>query len=243
MLDRIGGPGRAVVTAQLKHEDPAFRALAVRILRRHGSEFGDGILALAADPAAEVRREVLLATRTIGGEQAEAALTQIAATYDGTDRYQLEAINIAAGDRKAELLARLEKDQPLSAAQFPLVELLAPDRAAKLLLARLTEPKLDEASARKLLAAAVNIPSLDAGWGLLELAQDADRPAALRRRARDRVGQRGRARRMVGDGRGPTVRDGARKDARRRELAIDRGASYRATANRVASAAVARPGP
>jgi len=187
VLDRIGGPGRAVVAAQLKHKDAAFRALAVRILRRHGSAFGDGILALAADPAAEVRREVLLATGTIGGEKAEAALTQIAATYDGTDRYQLEAINIAAGDNKAELLARLEKDQPLSAAQFPLVELLAPDRAAKLLLARLTEPKLDEASARKLLAAAVNIPSLDAGWGLLDVAQATDRPPALRRRALETV--------------------------------------------------------
>jgi putative heme-binding domain-containing protein len=38
-----------------------------------------------------------------------------------------------------------------------------------------------------LLTSAVNIPSLDAGWGLLTLAQDSKRPVALRRAALERV--------------------------------------------------------
>ena len=109
LLDRIAGTARQIVVYQLKSDDAAMRALAVRILRRHGAERAAALLALADDPAPEVRREVLLAIRTLQGEKAEEALAKIAATYDGSDRYQLEAINIAVGDRKAGLLARLEK--------------------------------------------------------------------------------------------------------------------------------------
>jgi putative heme-binding domain-containing protein len=187
VLDRLGGEARKIVEGQLKHSDPAFRALAVRILRRHGAAFAEPILSLQSDPSSEVRREVLLALRTLSGEQAEAALAKIAATYDGSDRYQLEAINIAAGTRQAALLARLEKHGPLPIAQFPLLQLLNPSRAADQLLARLARTDLDEKTAKLVLENAVSIPSSDAGWGLLKLAENAERPAALRRSALEKV--------------------------------------------------------
>ena len=53
VLDRIGGAGRELVVQQLKSEDAAFRALAVRILRRHGEEYIDAILPLATIPPAK----------------------------------------------------------------------------------------------------------------------------------------------------------------------------------------------
>jgi putative membrane-bound dehydrogenase-like protein len=187
VLDRIGGDARRIVEKQLSNPDVALRALAVRILRRHGAEYGDAVLALAGDPSAEVRREVLLAIRTLNGERAEAALAQLAAAYDGTDRYQLEAINIAAGPRKAALLARLEQRGPLSVAQFPLLQLLNPQRAAEQLLARLAQGGLDEKTARAVLESAVNIPSIDAGWGLLKVAQNTTNSPALRRSALEKV--------------------------------------------------------
>jgi putative heme-binding domain-containing protein len=134
-----------------------------------------------------VRREVLLGARDSDSEHAERAIATIAATYDGTDRYQLEAINVAAAGRKMALLARLEARGPLTVAQFPLLQLLAPDRAVASLLERLADEDLDEPSARLLFDNAVNIPSPDAGWGLLALAQDADRPLALRTTALERV--------------------------------------------------------
>jgi putative membrane-bound dehydrogenase-like protein len=187
VLDRLGGEARAIVAAQLGSSDAAFRALAVRILRRHGRESADAILPLAGDPSPEVRREVLLATRTLAGEAAEAALATIAAGYDGTDRYQLETINIAAQQRKDAVLARLEQGGPLTLAQFPLLQLLAPKRAVESLQQGLAAGDLDEKSAKRLLQSALTIASLEAGWGLLKLAQDTTRPRALRRSAFEKL--------------------------------------------------------
>jgi putative membrane-bound dehydrogenase-like protein len=187
VMDRLGGEAREAVVEELHGDSAEFRALAVRILRRHGKQYGDAILKLTDDPSPEVRREILLAIGTLQGLPAEQALAQLAATFDGSDRYQLEAIHIAAGDRKAALLERLEKNGPLTAAQFPLLQLLSPDRAAASLLARLSDPKVDLTRARVLLDSAVNIPSVDVAWALLNLSADETSPAALRREAFVRV--------------------------------------------------------
>ncbi|MEX0977401.1 MAG: PVC-type heme-binding CxxCH protein [Pirellulales bacterium] len=187
VLDRIGGDARETVVGQLGAPEPEFRALAVRILRRHGGTFADAILKMAGDSSDEVRREVLLAIRSLKGSKAEAALANIAASYDGTDRYLLEAINIAAGDRQEALLASLEQRGPLSIEQFPLLQLLAPKRAAAQLVARLDAGNLDEKTTRVLLESAVNIPAVEAGWGLLKLAQNADVPGDLRQAALRKV--------------------------------------------------------
>jgi putative membrane-bound dehydrogenase-like protein len=183
VLDRIGNDARTSVVEQLESPEPAFRALAVRILRRHGSQYGDAILPLAGDSSDEVRREVLLAVGALEGEQALAALARIAADYDGTDRYQLEAINIAAAGRREALLARLEQSGPLSIEKLPLLQLLSPKRAAAQIADRLQADNLDEKTARTLLATAANIPALEAGWGLLKLSAKADLSPELRRAA------------------------------------------------------------
>ena len=130
---------------------------------------------------------MLLAAARLPGQQSNEAIARIAATYDGTDRYQLEAVNIAAAGRKSEVLALLEKKGPLSVAQFPLLELLAPERAVASLLEQLGRGNLDEKSTKTLLAAAVNVPSVEAGWGLLAIAQDTSRPTTLRRKALESV--------------------------------------------------------
>ena len=187
LLDRIGTDARVSVVEQLKSPEGAFRALAVRILRRHGGEYGDAILPLAGDSSDEVRREVLLAAGALEGEQAFAALAQIAEGYDGTDRYQLEAINIAAANRREALLARLEQSRPLSIEQLPLLQLLSPKRAAAQLTNRLEADNLDEKTARALIATAANIPALEAGWGLLKLSANRDLSPELRRAALRKV--------------------------------------------------------
>jgi putative heme-binding domain-containing protein len=144
-------------------------------------------LSLANDPSAEVRREVLLAIRTLPGDLPLEILANMAATYDGSDRYQLEAIHIAAAGRNQALLDRLEKRGRLTAAQFPLVQVLAPDRAAALLIAQLQDTTLDESATRAALDAAVHLPSPEAGWGLLAIAEQAQRPTELRQVALDKV--------------------------------------------------------
>jgi putative membrane-bound dehydrogenase-like protein len=187
LLDRIGGDARTAVVEQLNSDNSTMRALAVRILRRHGQEFGHAILKLVDDPSPEVRREVLLACRTLQGSPVDQAVARVAATYDGSDRYQLEAIHVAAAGREKAVLALLEQHGALTAAQFPLLQLLAPQRAVESLLAQLSSDQLDEAATRTLLTSAVNIPSLEAGWGLLQLAEDSKRPVPLRRAALEKV--------------------------------------------------------
>ncbi|MGH7135330.1 MAG: HEAT repeat domain-containing protein, partial [Pirellulales bacterium] len=130
LLDRIGGMGRQAVVDELKDGDASMRALAVRILRRHGAEQGDAILAMASDPSPEVRREVLLALSKLSGPKAEQVLIELAASYDGSDRYQLEAIHIAAGDRKAQLYAALETAGKITLDKLPLLQVLDPKKAA-----------------------------------------------------------------------------------------------------------------
>src|SRR6185295_6658976 len=106
---------------------------------------------------------------------------------------------------KQALLARLERQGPLSIGQFPLLQVLAPQQAADRLLARLSDPNLDEKSAEPLLAEVANLASIDAGWGLLKLAEASDRPAALRRAALEKIvanlNRRGAWGAMAGDSR------------------------------------------
>ncbi|HZZ70790.1 MAG TPA: PVC-type heme-binding CxxCH protein [Pirellulales bacterium] len=187
VLDRIGGAGREPVTAQLKSEDSAFRALAVRILRRHGEEYADRLLAMADDPAPEVEREVLLAVRDLKGEKAEAALAAIAKKYDGTDRYMLEAINIACGDRKEALYQALTKDG-VNVRQISLLQLLNPKAASEQLASKLAAGGADDTATKTLLAAVSLSDSPDAGKSLLQLVSNEQAAPELRQLALERLG-------------------------------------------------------
>lgn len=187
VLDRLGGEARKPVLAELKSQDPQFRALAVRIIRRHGEQYGDDLLALANDSSGEVRREVLLAIKNLKSDKAAAALEQLALTYDGADRYLLETINIAAGENKADLYARLEKNGKLAEVQFSLLQLLNPSAASAMLISKLNQSGVDEKTSKALLEAAGSIPSLDAGRGVLELLGNASAPVAMRRMALDKL--------------------------------------------------------
>lgn len=129
LLDRIGGQARNHVLAELDSADAPWRALAVRILRRHQAEYADRILSLADDASPEVVREVLLAIQHIPGTAADEALINIAERYDGADRYQLEAIHIAAAARKQRLYDALEARGALADCRADLLQALDPQRA------------------------------------------------------------------------------------------------------------------
>ncbi len=110
----------------LKDSDPRIREQAVRILgrdcRQNGhveyqnadakrpplaSEFLDRLLPLANDPDAGVRRELILALRNVPTAQAGDALRIMAASWDGQDRWYLEALGLALRDREPEFVSSL----------------------------------------------------------------------------------------------------------------------------------------
>jgi len=186
LLDRMGGAARQHVVAELKNSDSTWRALAVRILRRHGGEFAEVILARAADDSPEVRREVLLAIPKIPGPQSLAALVKLAEAYTGDDRYELEALNIAAAGRKPELYAALTAGKaPLD--RFALLGLLdAPAAFARLQADRAQHPN-DEAVAEVVLTMSALLKSKEMNEALAEIATSGTVAGKLRRQAADRL--------------------------------------------------------
>ena len=187
MLDRIGGAGRAPVVDQLHSDDSAKRALGMRILRRHADEYAADILKLAEDPAMEVVREVLLAIRSIHDERAEAALARIARRYDGSDRYLLEAINIAALDRQPKLYAQLAAGGGFRPEQISLLQLLNPAVAGEQLREQLSNKELEPEQVRKLLLWAGTASSPEIGKMLLVFLQQPSVPTTQRQLALDVV--------------------------------------------------------
>ncbi|HZW32058.1 MAG TPA: PVC-type heme-binding CxxCH protein [Isosphaeraceae bacterium] len=106
--------------------DPRLREQAVRILGRDCRENGrvvsskaeaeqppaalkhlDILTAMADDPDAGVRRELILAFRNIATDTVGDALRRLAASWDGRDRWYLEALGLALEKRASDFLSKL----------------------------------------------------------------------------------------------------------------------------------------
>jgi putative membrane-bound dehydrogenase-like protein len=114
------------VALRLRDADPRIRELAVRMLGRDCRENGrvehknaqakappaalthlGQLLPLAADPDAGVRRELILALRNLPTDKVGDALRQLAAGWDGHDRWYLEALGLALDKRESDYLYAL----------------------------------------------------------------------------------------------------------------------------------------
>ena len=62
---------------------------------------------LADDPDAGVRRELILALRNLPTDKVGDALRKLAASWDGQDRWYLEALGLALEKRESSFLAEL----------------------------------------------------------------------------------------------------------------------------------------
>ncbi|GMU93066.1 MAG: hypothetical protein AMXMBFR4_21240 [Candidatus Hydrogenedentota bacterium] len=103
--------GMEFVSAACSSADPSIRAQAIRIAARRGPEALQTVLELAGDPDPGVRRQLALELgRYIGEGWARTAFLEIAASYDGNDRFFREALGIALRGHEgwawSELLAR-----------------------------------------------------------------------------------------------------------------------------------------
>ncbi len=121
-----GVSGDAAVVPFLNDSDPRIREQAVRMLGRDVSENGKveyneesakrpavaskhlAVLSpLAADPDAGVRRELILALRNLPTSEVGAVLKTLTKTWDGQDRWYLEALGLALEKRESDYIAGL----------------------------------------------------------------------------------------------------------------------------------------
>ena len=116
----------ALLIPGVNQGDAQLREQAVRILGRDCRENGrvayqqpgaqlqpaasrhlDALLAMADDPDAGVRRELILALRNLPTDKVGDALRKLAASWDGQDRWYLEALGLALDKRESNYLAGL----------------------------------------------------------------------------------------------------------------------------------------
>lgn len=183
LLDRIGGEARRLVVRHLRHTDEQLRALAVRILRRHGDAHAAEIIALVDDASPIVRREVALLIPKLPDALAQRAWLRLARRFDGSDRYELEVLNIAAGGRKEELFKLWSQGEGIRPEQLALAQLLSADAATAMLVRSLAAQELTDAQRGALFNLLALNPSLEAGEAVLKTALDDNRDVNVRRRA------------------------------------------------------------
>ncbi len=125
LLHALPQTGVSDTIAALSDSDPRIRETAVQLLARDASreslveaaasqlteppatQFLNQILPLADDPDAGVRRAVAMSLRNVPTEDAGAALETLAGSWDGADRYYLEAIRAALINRSPQYLGQL----------------------------------------------------------------------------------------------------------------------------------------
>ena len=73
---------------------------------RHSAHL-NALLPLADDPDPGVRRELILAFRNLPTEKVGGALRTLTASWDGQDRWYLEALGLAIEKRESTYLDRL----------------------------------------------------------------------------------------------------------------------------------------
>ncbi len=187
LLDRIGGRGRDSVIDELNSHDPAFRALAVRILRRHADAMPQ-LLRLASDTDGEVVKEVLLAIGKSRVPEALDVLVKLFDRYDGSDRYLLEALAIASRGRETEVYSAVveRSNAPVSPRLVDIVRILKPEDATKWLASKLASSDISDDTLQSLIEALAATAGADAGKSVLALI-NGNAPRAVKKLALDAV--------------------------------------------------------
>jgi HEAT repeat protein len=102
LLARLEGAGPKYLAEAMVDPNPDIRLTAVRVARSVKMDVIPVIEKLAADPAAEVRRECAIALRKNPSPRAAELWAALAARHDGKDRWYVEALGIGAQGHESE---------------------------------------------------------------------------------------------------------------------------------------------
>jgi putative membrane-bound dehydrogenase-like protein len=110
LLAAISKDPQAYIAKAAGDSNPEMRATAVRVARELRTPLGDVLKLLVRDQSAEVRRECAIGLRNLDVAQRAPLWAELAAQYDGHDRWYLEALGIGADGDWDACLAALKKD-------------------------------------------------------------------------------------------------------------------------------------
>lgn len=149
LLGKIEGRGEHYVDLALADNDENIRVTAIRLLRQLGLTPSQKLSKVDSDPSAAVRREALVALRYDRDPAMPALWARLAKSYDGQDRWYLEALGIASDLRPTECFEALRAAVGGQFDQAPyqgvIWRLRAPEAAAEL-VRMIGDPKADLAS-------------------------------------------------------------------------------------------------
>lgn len=95
LLARIDGNEKKYVSQAIQDKDVDIRIVGLRLARSLQMDVTPLVKKLTRDPSAQVRRECAIALRHSKSPEAAALWTALASSYDGKDRWYLEALGLA----------------------------------------------------------------------------------------------------------------------------------------------------
>ena len=95
-LGKMPGAGDKVISKISKDLDSDMRIVAIRLARQLGSNVESLISELSNDVSFQVKRECAIALRELDGENVAKLWAKLALQHNGSDRWYLEALGIAA---------------------------------------------------------------------------------------------------------------------------------------------------
>ena len=99
LLGRIEGKGQQYAEEAMADDNPDIRITGIRLARQLDMPAIPYVEKMVADPSPQVRRELALALRHVRSPRAAELWTVLANQYDGSDRWYLEALGIAADEQ------------------------------------------------------------------------------------------------------------------------------------------------
>lgn len=178
LLARLGGAGEDRVNTLLRNDDAMVRATAFRALRQVTGDVLPLVRQMLNDSSALVRREVATALCGIDYKETKPLLIKLAASFDGVDRWYLDALaNACAGHEADFYQALVDKGitggNPLTwnARTSALVWRLHPDMLVPDIKTRAAAPSLTDSDRSKAITALAYIPTTVSVHALLELSR------------------------------------------------------------------------
>jgi putative membrane-bound dehydrogenase-like protein len=177
LLSQLGEKGTSLVENILKNEvNPRLRVTAYRALKNEHTSLLKYAAIAVDDPSPAVRREVAISLRDVPWEKIQTHFKELFYGYDGSDRWYIEALGMAAEGKEELAYSSLLPEEKTDPAEWSesfasLVWRIHPKSAISALKERALSPKISDSLKRLSVDAIAFISDKEAVEAMLDLAK------------------------------------------------------------------------